>query len=487
MSGLVGKSLDHYNLIDQIGQGGMATVFRAEDTRNGQVVALKVLSPTISSDRRFVLRFRREGGLLTRLRHPNVIPVTEYGQDEGMVYLAMPFIDGETLYDLYRRGGLTPQQAARWMSQVAEALQFAHDQGVIHRDVKPSNVIIDKQGTAHLGDFGLARMVEGSNSLTGSMLMGTPAYMSPEQARGEKLDPRADQYAFGVILYQLFTGRLPFDGETPMQTAMMHLNDAPPSLRSINAELAPALEKVILTALAKDRRARFPSMRALNTAFQAAVRGDPLDWLQPTVVIDSAIARPSKPVPQLEPRRRPLWPVLIGLLAVLGLASLALPQVRAAIGLGAAAEPAPTEAIPLAAFAPTASSPPATELPTPTVAAPVGSEICPNLRLIGFNTSGNTASWSVDNGTTQPVILEDMLDLQAPAGNQAVQSIYLGDGMIFEGPAVAGEFTWIDGVSRVVQAGEVRPLTIGFAWEADPTGYGLELVFSGGCIIRGNW
>ena len=490
MSGLVGKRLDHFHLIEQIGQGGMATVFRVEDTRTGQVMALKVLSPTISSDRRFVLRFRREGGLLTRLRHPNIIPVIEYGQDEGMVYLAMPYVDGETLHDLYRRGGLTPQQAARWMSQVAEALQFAHDQGVIHRDVKPSNVIIDKQAVAHLGDFGLARMVEGSNSLTGSMLMGTPAYMSPEQARGEKLDPRADQYAFGVILYQLFTGRLPFDGETPMQTAMMHLNDPVPPLRRFNAELAPALEKVIITALAKDRRARFPSLRALNTAFQAAVRGDPLDWLQPTVAIESAVPRASQPAPAAaEPRRSPqLWLVLIALLAVLGLGSLAIPQVRAAVGLGAAAAEAPaTEITPAVLTEATATTAPPTTVPSPTAAPPVSSAQCPNLRLIGFGTSGNNASWSIDNGTTQPVILEDMLGLEAPASNQAVQMVYLGDVMIFEGPAVAGEFTWIDGASRVIQAGEVKVLTIQFAWEAAPTGYGLQLVFSGGCTIEGSW
>jgi len=179
---------------------------------------------------------------------------------------------------------------------------------------------------------------------------------------------------------------------------------------------------------------------------------------------------------------------LIALLAVLGLGSLAIPQVRAAVGLGAAAAEAPaTEITPAVLTEATATTAPPTTVPSPTAAPPVSSAQCPNLRLIGFGTSGNNASWSIDNGTTQPVILEDMLGLEAPASNQAVQMVYLGDVMIFEGPAVAGEFTWIDGASRVIQAGEVKVLTIQFAWEAAPTGYGLQLVFSGGCTIEGSW
>jgi serine/threonine-protein kinase len=493
---LVGKTLDQFILKEQIGQGGMATVFRGENTETGETVALKVLSPTISSDRRFVLRFRREGGMVSRLRHPHIIPVTHYGEDDGMIYLVMPFIEGETLYQHYRKGGLKPQQAGVWMSQVADALHYAHEQGVIHRDVKPANIIIDKDNNAHLADFGLARWLEGSGSLTGSMLMGTPAYMSPEQARGDELDPRSDQYSFGVILFQLFTGRLPFDGDTAMQTAMMHLNDPVPSPRSLNTELSSALERVILTALAKDPEARFPSVRALNTAFQAALRGDQLEWLRPTVAVESEAARSlrarqeKEPVPQPGSRRRPLlWIGMSALVLLLLAAVLALPSARAALGFGAGqGSPAATTAAPTQpGLAAVATEAPATATVQATISPPIASDQCPDLRLFGFQTDGNTASWQMDNGTDQALVLEDMLDFGAPAANQSVESMQLGSDVIFMGPAVEGEFNWTDGSNRILAAGEVKQLTIEFAWEAEPAGYQMSLVFSHGCQLEGSW
>ncbi len=213
MPGLVGTTLDSYRLVDQIGQGGMSTVYRAVDTRTQQEVAVKALSPTISSDKRFVRRFRREAGLLFRLRHPNIVPVTDYGEAKGVVYLVMPLVLGDTLHDRLTQQKLSVPDLSRWIGQVSDALQFAHDQGVIHRDIKPANVMISRTGNALLTDFGLARLVEGSHSLTGSMLMGTPAYVSPEQGRGQMLDARSDQYALGVILYQIAAGRLPFEGD----------------------------------------------------------------------------------------------------------------------------------------------------------------------------------------------------------------------------------------------------------------------------------
>lgn len=494
MSALTGKKLDQYLLIQQIGQGGMATVYRGENTETGEVVALKVLSPTISGDRRFVLRFRREGGLVSRLRHPHIIPVKDYGEDTGLIYLAMPFVEGDTLLERYRRGGLTPQLAARWMSQVAEALHYAHEQGVIHRDIKPANIIIDEEEKAKLGDFGLARTIEGTSSLTGSMLMGTPAYMSPEQVRGEKLDARSDQYSFGVILYQLFTGRLPFDGETPMKTAMMHLNDPVPSLRKHNPEVSSALERVIQTSLAKDPAARFPTVRALNTAFQAALRGDPLEWLQPTLAVsgDEASALRAEVQTPVEQPVRPARPFLLAIaaLALVAVLSLAIPPVREAVGLGGMASGGePTEAPVVAASPslPTATVPLPTATPLPTSPPPVESSSCAGLRAFGFRATGNQALLTLDNGTERTIVLEDMLEFEAPASNQAVERIELGGELIFQGPAVAGEWTWLEGANRSLGAGEIKELAITFAWEAAPRGYRMDLVFNGGCNLEGNW
>ncbi|MFP3854112.1 MAG: serine/threonine protein kinase [Anaerolineales bacterium] len=495
MSSLVGKKLDQFLLREQIGQGGMATVFRGENTETGEVVAIKVLSPTISSDRRFVLRFRREGGLVSRLRHPHIIPVTNYGEDEGMIYLAMPFIEGMTLHEHYRQGGLTPKQAGIWLSQVADALHYAHEQGVIHRDVKPANIIIDRDNQAHLGDFGLARWLEGSGSLTGSMLMGTPPYMSPEQARGDKLDSRSDQYSLGVIMFQLFTGRLPFDGDTAMQTAMMHLNDPVPSPRHLNPEISSALERVILTALSKDREARFPTVRALNTAFQAALRGDQLEWLRPTVAVESGDLGSFRAQPSSQPKEQGekqggslLWIALAGgaVLALLG--TLTLAPVRQALGFDPGAAPVPTQPLVTEEGSePPPTDPPATATLAPTPYPPIRSSQCPDLRIFGFQRQGNTVSWQIDNGTDQLLTLENMLEFGAPAENQSVEEIRLGPDVIFTGPAVAGEFNWLEGGNRQLSSGEVLELAIQFAWEAEASGYEMELDFSQGCVLEGSW
>jgi len=187
MSSLIGRQLDHYEILAMVGRGGMATVYQAVDVRSGEEVALKVLAPGIGSDRRFIRRFRREASLVSKLRHPNIVPVLAYGESDGFVFTVMPYVAGETLYARMKGGRLSREECSRWIGQICEALTYAHEQGIIHRDIKPSNVIIDEAGIARLTDFGLARLVAGHSSLTGSMLMGTPAYVSPEQGRGEDL------------------------------------------------------------------------------------------------------------------------------------------------------------------------------------------------------------------------------------------------------------------------------------------------------------
>ncbi|MBF8257415.1 MAG: putative Protein kinase [Anaerolineales bacterium] len=220
MLGLIGKTISHYTILEQIGQGGMSSVFSAVDLRDQRVVAVKVLSPYIAHEARFKARFDREIKLLVRLQHPNIMPILDYGEAEGLAFIIMPYIGTGTLGDRLLKGPLDPTVGSRIVQQLASALAAAHAAGVVHRDVKPSNVLVDPMGNALLSDFSFAHQTDASQNLTGSALIGTPAYMSPEQCRGEPIDARSDQYALAVVLYQIATGRLPFQADTPMATAL---------------------------------------------------------------------------------------------------------------------------------------------------------------------------------------------------------------------------------------------------------------------------
>ncbi len=488
MPGLVGTTLNSYRLVDQIGQGGMSTVYRAVDTRTQQEVAVKALSPTISSDKRFVRRFRREAGLLFRLRHPNIVPVTDYGEAKGVVYLVMPLVLGDTLHDRLTQQKLSVPDLSRWIGQVSDALQFAHDQGVIHRDIKPANVMISRTGNALLTDFGLARLVEGSHSLTGSMLMGTPAYVSPEQGRGQMLDARSDQYALGVILYQIAAGRLPFEGDSPMGTVLMHIQEPLPPLRRFNKDASPALERVIAKAMAKDPEERFPNVAALNAAYQAALMGGGEAEGEATQVI---------PAPRREavgrvqsPRRtgtRLGW-ALIGVLgvAVVGLATaLAWPALNGT-GSGGTSPPvvtAPAESpvtAPVAALAPSPSPEP-TPIPTAIV-----SDTCPMLQLIGFQRDGARATWTIDNATGAELYLEGIPVLKWEDRNPLTE-VRMGGQTILPPPGVliTGDAAFSiprDERTHVAdQSG--KDFTLVFTWPEIDLLLRVDLVFTGGCTL----
>ena len=281
MPDLIGKTVGCYTILEQIGRGGMATVFKALGRNDGQTVAIKVLTPQLAMEENFKARFRREARVLREFKHPNIVPVLDYGEANGLVYLVMPFMQVGTLRDRMQSGQLRVQEAATIVSQIASALQYAHDAGVIHRDVKPSNILIDDNGNAWLSDFGFAHISDSSLSLTGSALIGTPAYISPEQINGGKITHLSDQYSLGVLLYHLSTGRLPYDADTPIAIAIKHATEPLPRPRAVNPNLPDAVESILIKALAKEPDQRFHSIAEFNDAFQDALQQalDPVSGL----------------------------------------------------------------------------------------------------------------------------------------------------------------------------------------------------------------
>ncbi len=286
MAELTGQTLEQYHVLEQIARGGMAVVYRGYDLENQRHVAIKVLANFLLQEKKFKTRFKRETELLQKLDHPHIVPILDFGKYQGSPYIVMPFLRGGTLQDRLTEGSLSAVKGARLSEQVSVALAYAHTNGVVHRDVKTSNILLDDEGNALLSDFGFALWKEASIRLTGSALIGTPAYMSPEQCLGEPVDARSDQYSFAVVLYRIATGRLPFEGDTPLALAMKHIQQPLPPPRSINPKLPEGVEAVLLKALAKEPEHRFKDLNEFNAAFQAAL----------TVVLDPAMVRIPPPM-----------------------------------------------------------------------------------------------------------------------------------------------------------------------------------------------
>jgi len=249
-----GQVIGTYRVVEKIGQGGMGAVYKAEDTAIRRSVVLKVLATDMAGQSEMLQRFRREVEMIASLEHPHILPVYEFGEVEGDPYIAMRYMRGGSLLE---HRGRSREELLRIFDQVAEALDFAHDRDVIHRDLKPGNVLLDEQGNAYLADFGLAKTMEGSRDLTATGgILGTPAYMSPEQARGEKLDRRSDVYAFAVMAYEALSGQLPFEASTPMEFIYKHLLEPPRPISSLAADLPPAVDRAFQRGLSKDREPR---------------------------------------------------------------------------------------------------------------------------------------------------------------------------------------------------------------------------------------
>jgi serine/threonine-protein kinase len=272
---LIGQTVGRYRILERLGLGGMATVYKGYDPTMDRYVAIKIPREELTRDSTFRARFTQEARTLARLEHPHILPVHDFGEDAGRYYLVMRFVDGSTLRDLLiQQHPLPLDRVLRLVGQVADALAYAHGSKVVHRDVKPGNVLVDKDGSALLTDFGIAKLLEEATHLTGtSESLGTPNYMAPEQVRGQTVDGRTDIYSLGVILYEAATGRCPFVAETPLAVALMHVTDPLPPPRQINPMVPEAIERVILQALAKDPAHRFQTA----AAFAAALRAIPVE------------------------------------------------------------------------------------------------------------------------------------------------------------------------------------------------------------------
>jgi serine/threonine-protein kinase len=291
-----GQHLGPYQIIGPIGQGGMASVYKAYHARLDRYVAVKIMHQMLLEDPTFQTRFEREAQIVARLEHPNIVPVYDYNELENQPYLVMKYIEGRTLKNLLSAGPLSPEHILAVMTPVASALTYAHQRGVIHRDIKPSNIVLDKDEMPYITDFGLARIAQmGESTMSQDMILGTPQYISPEQARGEKnLDARTDIYSFGVVLYEMVVGRVPFNADTPYSIVHDHIYSRLPMPSSLNPAVPPAVETVLVKALAKNPADRYATandlindLRAATTASGAAsFVPDQLITPQPVPAVD---------------------------------------------------------------------------------------------------------------------------------------------------------------------------------------------------------
>lgn len=263
-----------YRVIEKIGSGGMADVFKAVDDVLGRTVAVKVLHPRYASDPTFVARFRQEAQAAANLSHPNIVNMYDWGRDGETYYIVMEYVKGTDLKSLVaQQGPLDPRKAAEYAAQVCGALAVAHGYDIIHRDIKPHNIVLAPDGTVKVMDFGIARAGNTTMTQTGSVL-GTAQYISPEQAQGKQLSPASDLYSLGVTLYEMVTGRPPFDADTPVATALQQVNDEPIPPRQVRASIPPALEAVILRAMRKNPAERYASATEMRDDLRRVVNGD---------------------------------------------------------------------------------------------------------------------------------------------------------------------------------------------------------------------
>jgi eukaryotic-like serine/threonine-protein kinase len=325
-----------YRIVRKLGTGGMANVYLAEDEVLGRRVAIKILNDRHAGDDQFVERFRREAKNAAGLSHPNIVSIYDRGEAEGTYYIAMEYLDGRSLKELIVARGPAPVNVAiDYARQILAAIRFAHRHGIVHRDIKPHNVLVDGEGRLKVTDFGIARAGASQMTEAGSII-GTAQYLSPEQAKGAPVDQTSDLYSVGVVLYELLTGVVPFSGETPVEIAMKHLSSPPEPPSAKRAEIPRELDYVVLRALAKDPADRYQSAEEMDADLARVARGAGVSPATeeaataiisrppPTPVTDITSATratvPYAPPPAYydydEPRRRAIWPWFVALIFV---------------------------------------------------------------------------------------------------------------------------------------------------------------------------
>jgi beta-lactam-binding protein with PASTA domain len=325
-----------YRIMRKLGTGGMANVYLAEDQELGRRVAIKILDDRHASDEQFIERFRREAKNAAGLSHPNIVSIYDRGEAEGTYYIAMEYLDGRSLKELIVSRGPAPVQVAvDYTRQILAALRFAHRHGIVHRDIKPHNVLVDAEGRLKVTDFGIAR-AGGSQMTEAGSIIGTAQYLSPEQAKGAPVDQTSDLYSVGVVLYELLTGVVPFTGDTPVEIAMKHLSTVPETPSARRSDIPRDLDLIVLRALAKDPAERYQSAEEMDADLARVQRGaavSPATEEAATAIISRPVVAPTPTaVTQLrqnipyappaayydydEPRRRAFWPWLLALLFV---------------------------------------------------------------------------------------------------------------------------------------------------------------------------
>ncbi|WP_456151679.1 Stk1 family PASTA domain-containing Ser/Thr kinase [Desulfofundulus luciae] len=323
---MIGRQLgNRYEILEQLGGGGMAIVYKGRDTFLNRLVTIKVLRPEFSSDKDFTRRFRREAQAVASLSHPNIVSIYDVGQEDDIQYLVMEYVDGEDLKTVIRReGALSPEKAVQIAFQVLDALEHAHENNIVHRDIKPHNILITKSGRAKLTDFGIAREATAATVTQTDTIVGSVHYLSPEQARGELAGPQSDIYSLGVVLYEMLTGSVPFAGDSPIAVAIKHIQEEPEPPSRRNPGISPGLEQVVLRAMQKNPQSRFASAREMARHLEDLFARDGEEATR-FIPLDEMATRVLKPVekPREEGvRRRKLRPVGWVVLALLLLALL---------------------------------------------------------------------------------------------------------------------------------------------------------------------